>query len=252
MKLSLSVLLAATLSVNAATAQQEMPDSSFKSMQPLVQKFYIGSATDGAIFSTATIQHSKLSAAGTPVVTDKMGTLRFSYFFNYGFTFNYNASRRIGIYSGIDVKNLGFIENVNGVTVKRRTYNVGIPLGLKIGNMTRKGFFIFLGGGVDIPVNYKEKAFVLRNQKTKFNEWFSERTPQVMPYVFAGVKIRKGISFKAQYYLNNFLNPDYVTAGIMPYAGYEVHPVLFTVGVVTRYSKKHDLVKKQITGLRTM
>lgn len=251
MKLISSVLVAATLSASVAMAQKSS-DSSFKSMQPHVQKFYVGGATDGAIFSTATIQNSKLSAAGTPVVTDKMGTLRFSYFFNYGFTFNYNASRRVGLYTGIDVKNLGFIENVNGTTIKRRTYNVGIPLGLKIGNMTRKGFFVFLGGGVDIPVNYKEKAFVLRNQKTKFNEWFSERTPQVMPYVFAGVKIRKGITFKAQYYLNNFLNPDYTTAGVMPYAGYEVHPVLFTVGVVTRYSKKHDLVKKQITGLRTM
>jgi hypothetical protein len=43
-----------------------------------------------------------------------------------------------------------------------------------------------------------------------------------MPYAFAGIAINKGFTFKAQYYPNNFLNPDFTTNGIKPYAGYDV------------------------------
>jgi len=211
-------------------------------------EFYIGSSFDAGIFSTATIKTT--DAGGNP--TNSIGILRFSYVINAGVSFNYNFSRHFGMYSGIDLKNVGFIENYStGVTVKRRTYNLGAPLGMKFGNLRNKGSYLFLGGGLDVPVNYKEKAFTNRNNKQKFNEWFSDRTPAVMPYVFVGVKFNAGFTLKCQYYTNNYLNPDFTSGGIKPYAGYDVHLILFCLGYDMHYTKHKDMVENSVKTLRT-
>ncbi len=215
-----------------------------------MRRFYTGTSLDGAIFSTATIHNSGTSAAGN--TADKMGTLRFTYAVNTGFTFNFNPGRHFGLYTGIDIKNIGFIEkNAGGETVKRRTYTLGVPIGIKIGNMADKKPYLFLGGGADAPFNYKEKSFSIRDQKTKMNEWFSMRTPAILPYVFAGIAINHGFTFKAQYYPNNFLNPDFTTNGVKPYAGYDVKLLLLSAGYAVPVKKNHGLIKnhKQITGV---
>ena len=186
-----------------------------------VKKFYVSSGMDAAIFSTATMKR--------PRHDDKLGTMRFSYVINIGTNFNYDFTNHAGIFAGVNIKNIGFIEQEGNVHIKRRTYTIGIPLAIKFGNFEKKTFG-FLGGGADVPFNYREKAFTSRSHKTKFNEWFSNRTPMVMPYVFAGVCVNPGITFKLQYYLNNYLNPDFTTNGIKPYAGYDVHLILFSVG----------------------
>lgn len=193
------------------------------------RKFYIGSALDGGIFST-TVNSSAIGSTST---------VRFTWFLNMGVTFNYDFSKHVGLYTGVDLKNIGFIEKINPVTIKRRTFNVGAPLGIKLGNLkTRK--YLVLGGGIDFPINYREKTFITRNNKTKFNEWFSDRTPQTMPYVFVG-GVRKGFSLKVQYYPTNYMNPDFTTTvgGVVtkPYAGYEVHPLLISLGMTMPYSK---------------
>jgi hypothetical protein len=218
-------------------------------LQPPVEKFYVGNAFDGPIFSLANIETT--SAGGAK--TSNLSVLRFSWFFNFGFTFNFNFSRHIGAFTGIDVKNIGYIvEDNDASTTKRRTYNVGIPVGVKIGNMARKKGYIFFGGGVDAPVNYKEKNFIIRAQKTKFNEWFSQRTPEVMPYVFIGTVICRGLSVKAQYYPNNFFNINYKAPnGSQPYLNTNVHLYFLSLGAVMRYGKR-DLVKKHITDLKMM
>lgn len=230
-------LLATALLLTTIITQAKitMPDSTAarKPKMP-VYKFYMGSSVDGAIFSTATIQYptarNPLTGAATATSTG-MGTLRFSWFFNFGTTFNFNLSRHIGIYTGIDIKNVGFIESPDGVTLKRRTYNIGAPIGIKIGNMALKHSYFFMGAGADIPFNYKEKSFTFRSQKTKLNEWFSDRTPHVMPYVFAGFAVRHGATMKVQYYPNNFLNPDYMKKGVYLYNGYDVHLLLVSLGM---------------------
>src|SRR6185312_6277682 len=106
------------------------------------------------------------------------------------------------------LKNVGFIEKRADTTIKHRTYNLGIPIGLKFGNMRDRSYF-FLGAGCDAPINYREKEFIKRGDKQKFNEWFSDRTPALMPYVFAGVSMAPGLTLKLQYYLNNYMNPDF-------------------------------------------
>ena len=124
-----------------------------------------------------------------------------------------------------------------------RSYNVGIPLGIKIGNMDDKKAFGFIGGGIDKPINYKQKQYLVRNQKTvNFNEWFSGRTPQLMPYVFIGAAINQGAVFKLQYYPGNFLNPDFKTSkGLEPNYGYDVHVLVLSIGYWIPITRRHHL-----------
>jgi len=222
---------------------------------PHVRKFYIGSALDAGIFSTAMIEHTLYDINGQPIGTkSSYGTLRFTYVINFGLTFNYNPGRYFGLYTGLDIKNVGFIEKFNTATkytVKRRTYNVGVPVGIKIGNMADRKGYAFLGGGIDVPINYREKTFTVRTQKTKYNEWFSDATPMIMPYVFAGLAIRRGVSFKAQYYLNNYLNPDYLRNGYYANRGTTVHLMLLSLGFTQPFGKNPDIIKKRVADLHT-
>ena len=195
-----------------------------------LRRHYFAGTLDGLIFSTASIssnQNGQNSGANA-------GTLRFTGFVNIGITYHYNFSRHLGFYTGVDIKNVGYIDNVDGYTIKRRTYNIGVPLGIKVGNMSLRKPYLFAGGGLDVPFNFKEKKFPNgeRGHKVKFNEWFSNRTPALMPYVFAGVRFSNGISVKLQYYISNYLNTDYSDNGVKIYAGDEVHLMLLSLGYI--------------------
>jgi hypothetical protein len=62
----------------------------------------------------------------------------------------------------------------------------------------------------ELGLNYKEKLFVHGIKKSKFNEWFSNRTPLFMPSAFVGLNTKSGLNFKFKYYLDNFLKTSYV------------------------------------------
>lgn len=186
-------------------AQDEATDSKTTPYNRL----YWGSNSDAAVFSTALVQHLGKS--------EKLTTLRFSYI-NFGFSLHFDFNQYVGLLSGANIKNIGFIEKFADSTVKRRVYTIGAPLGIKLGKLHAKNF-VFFGGGVDVPFNYREKGFVHRGDKEKFNEWFSERTPAFLPYFFAGVSANPGFTVKLQYYPGNFMNPDFS----MPMPGHDNH-----------------------------
>lgn len=199
---------------------------------PDIGKVYLTSGMDGNILSTAFMS---MNGGDT-----KLTTPRFTTFFHIGTNFHYNFSTSFGIFTGVGIKNIGFIEKFDSPdsTVKRRVYTIGIPVGIKIGNMTEGSYFM-LGGGIDMPFNFKEKGFIKRNDKVKFNEWFSSRTPAIMPYVFLGTRLRPGFIFKLQYYPGNFLNPDFKAAdGSTPYAGYDVQLTTLSFGFNIPYRPK--------------
>lgn len=197
------------------------------------QKVYMSTNMDGLILSSAFLQNAAH-------VNGEFTTPRFTSFLHVGATANFDFNKNFGIFSGINIKNIGFIEkfNTNDSTVIRRVYTFGIPVGLKIGNLDY-GNYIMIGGGVDFPFNYKEKGFVKRGDKDKFNEWFSNRTPSVMPYVFIGAHLRPGVAFKFQYYPSNFMNTDFVEGGIRPYKDYDVNLAMLTLGFDINYYPKH-------------
>lgn len=170
---------------------------------------------------------------------------RFTIFFNIGTNYNYDFSNNFGIYTGLNIKNIGLITKTDTSKLKQRVYTLGVPLGLKFGNM-RDGFFFFLGGEYDLAFNYKEKFFLNGDKKSKFNEWFSDRTPLLMPSVFAGFRFSPGFGIKAQYYLNNFFNQDYTRSvnGVKekPYKDLEANMMFVTLSYnfgLRYHSTKH-------------
>ncbi|SHN42170.1 outer membrane beta-barrel protein [Chitinophaga sp. CF418] len=136
---------------------------------------------------------------------------RFTFFFNVGHNLNYDFDRHFGIFTGLNLKNIGLItkDDRDSVKLKRRVYTLGIPLGFKIGDLRRGSFFFFAGGSYDLAFNYKEKKFIHGDKKDKFNEWFSDRTPLLMPSLFAGLRMSPGFGLKVQYYPKNFFNKEY-------------------------------------------
>lgn len=177
-------------------------------------KFY---RTNGGeiIFSNAMVQFEN-----TQVNTN----MRFTMFFHGQQQFNLDFGEYLGIFSGIGLRNVGFItedlyQNVGFIgidnsnpnwnkstKIKRRSYSLGIPLALKIGKM---GYMNLYGGAeYEWMFHYKQKMFIDK-QKVKFSEWNSDRVNQFIPSVFAGIRLPKGINIKVRYYLDNFLNPSF-------------------------------------------
>ncbi len=149
--------------------------------------------------------------------------VRFTLFLHIQQYINKDFSEKAGFYSGFSLKNIGFIyDEANGIRKKMRTYNFGIPLAFKYGDL-KHDFFFYGGGQYDLVVNYKEKTFE-NNNKSKFNSWFSDRTPRFVPSLFAGVQFPYGSNLRFTYYPQNFLNPDFIETdgngvNVKPYEG---------------------------------
>ncbi|MFY0628156.1 MAG: hypothetical protein JXR07_17795 [Reichenbachiella sp.] len=142
--------------------------------------------------------------------TDSDGNLRFAPVLNLQSNLNYDLTDKLGFYTGIAIRNVGFIydliDSVN--TFKKfRSYNVGIPVGLKIGNLEKA--FIYGGYELEIPIHYKEKLFVNEVKEDKFSVWFSDRTNSLHHSVFVGFQFFSGMNVKFKYYLNSFHNQDF-------------------------------------------
>lgn len=164
------------------------------------KKSYMTWGGDGPLLSFGNIKYAGEHVKNIP---------RFTIFFNVGNNYNYDFDRHFGIFTGLNIKNIGLITKDNdSVKLKRRVYTVGIPLGFKIGDL-KHGTFFFAGGSYDLAFNYKEKKFLDGDKVDKFNEWFSDRTPLLMPSLFAGIRFNPGFGLKLQYYPNDFFNKDF-------------------------------------------
>lgn len=232
--LTIASFLCASVQMNAQDVIAE--ETSSKS------KIYISSSMDGYLFSTALIDDNGASS---------LGTLRFSGFFNYGALANFDFSTSVGLFAGLNIKNIGFIEKFDVIrdnqqeilTNKHRVYTLGIPVGLKIGNLSSNNFFI-IGGGIDFPIHYKSKSYIDKSNKTKNGEWFSKQVNPVMPYVSIGARFRPGVTIKALYYPTNFFNSDYEydngsSIKAKPYEHTNVNLLVFSLGFDIKYTRKY-------------
>ena len=204
-------------------------------------RWYTSNSFDIAIFSTSLMER--------PGSDRDLTTLRFS-MLNFGSHFNYDFDEHFGVFTGLGIKNIGFIEKNGDSTTKRRVYTVGVPLGFKLGNL-RKGNYGFIGGGVDFPFNYREKRFTKRNDKYKFNEFWSDRTDDYMPYVFVGLTFGGGTTLKFQYYPSNFFNTEFTEDNngrtVQPYRGYRVNLLYVALSFDMHY-KKHSMKPKEVVA----
>lgn len=185
-------------------------------------KWYITSGGEW-IFSTALLDVRTPGPNGTESSSDQGSIIRFSPFFNAQGVANRDFSAKAGMFMGLSIRNVGFIYDVPDTTLrfKYRTYNVGVPLGLKFGNMN--GGLFFLGYEPELVINYKEKKFANERKEDKFNVWFSDRTDLFTHSFMAGVQFGNGACLKVKYYITNFHNADFEEQkdGVRykPYAG---------------------------------
>jgi hypothetical protein len=147
--------------------------------------------------------------------------LRWSPVFNWQGMYNYDLNDNIGLFTGLAIRNVGYIYNnymdKEGHSVKKkfRTYNLGIPVGFKIGNL--KKAFLYAGYDIEFPFHYKEKTFKDEN-KTKTSVWFSDRVEQFQHGFMVGIQLPYGANIKFKYYLSEFHNQSYTESdGYKPY-----------------------------------
>ncbi len=153
--------------------------------------------------------------------------MRWAPVLNLQSTLNYDLGEKFGLYTGLSLRNVGYImdnyidREDHQVKKKFRTYNVGLPLGVKVGNL--KKFFVYAGYDVEWAFNYKEKTFKDGN-KDKLTRWFWDedvnRWEQLQHGIFVGVQFPYGANLKFKYYFSEFHNQGYTQQDLyMPYAG---------------------------------
>jgi len=166
------------------------------------------------IFSFADIE--------APNELDAETVLRWSPVFNFAGHLNKDISDNLGFNIGLAIRNVGFIsdfdfedptgdfnpDNIN--KMKFRTYNAGIPVGLKLGKLSQeKPFFLFAGYEIEFPLHYKQKEFDGGEKVNKRTAWFSDRVNPVQQAVWGGIQFPQGFALKFKYYLDNFFNEDF-------------------------------------------
>jgi hypothetical protein len=158
--------------------------------------------------------------------------LRFAPVINIQSMIHSDFSERFGIYSGLAVRNVGYIygnyktpittTNTISTTYEKRfrSYNLGIPVAFKLGNLSK--MFIYAGYELEIPLLYKEKTYENGDQLKgmKITGWFSDRQQSLYHSVLVGIQFPYGMNLKFKYYLTEFHNQNYVASdGGKPYAG---------------------------------
>jgi len=196
------------------------------SQAQIKSKSYFQTGTE-FIFSFASIDNNG---------NDGGNVMRFSGWFHLQGTYNYDFNKSFGLITGIALRNVGFIYNdqETGLKKKYRTYNVGIPIGFKLGSMRKA--HLYAGYEIEFPTNYKEKTFNNERKDDKFNVWFSKRTPAFYNTLFVGVALKYGLSLKFKYYLTNFFNQDFSEVNsngvtVYPYENIDVRIFYFSLNI---------------------
>ncbi len=160
---------------------------------------------------------------------DATAIVRWSPVFNFQFQYHNDFSSRAGFFTGVNIRNVGFIfddpTTVN-TRYKARVYDLGVPVALKLGNM--RGLCLFGGYEIEFPFNYKEKRFVNEVKEEKNTSWFSSKVPSYYQSFFFGVQTAFGAQLKFKYYMTNFFNKNYSAddgAGnvVKPYANIDAN-----------------------------
>jgi len=161
--------------------------------------------------------------------------MRFSPAFNLQAMINKDMSKQFGLFSGIALRNVGYIlrdytDPASALNYKKkfRSYNIGIPLGFKVGNLDRT--FFYGGYEIEFAIAYKEKTYVDGDKTDKITGWFSDRQEMFQHGFLAGIQFPYGANIKFKYYLSEFHNQDYAdNAGIKPYAGLKSNIFYFSL-----------------------
>jgi hypothetical protein len=208
------------------------------SISGLSQKRRYTTAAAETIFSFANID-DKGSSEGS--------TIRYAPVINIQTYYNSDVNSHVGFFIGLAFRNVGYIyDNYKTTTLpmgtykkKFRSYNIGVPAGIKLGNLDRT--FFYAGYEVELPVLYKEKTFDGGDKIEKITGWFSDRQELFQHGFFTGVEFPYGFNLKFKYYLSEFHNQDFTDgAGNKPYAGLKANIFYFSLSFFLFKDFKYD------------
>lgn len=200
------------------------------------QKYY--KTSGGELIFSRTINSEPLdhSSAGT----------RISAFLHINQYYHYNFGKVLGGFTGYSVSNIGFIYQNGDTTFKRRAYTIGVPVGIKVGNLNNDKY-LFFGGEVELPFHYKQKRIV-EDQKNKYTSFFDNRTNLIFPSVFAGIQLPGGLCLKFRVMLSDFLNKDFKGTDFglkTDYKGTNTKLYLLSISFNLKETKIKNLVRNQ-------
>ncbi len=198
-------------------------------------KTYVVSGAE-MIFSFANIKDQGIHESST---------IRWAPVLNLESLLNRDINQYFGLYSGIAIRNVGYIydnykdpENQEVLKKKFRSYNIGVPVGIKIGNLDN--LFFYGGYEVELPILYKEKTFKENDKYPTLSGWFSDREKLFQHGLMAGIQLSNGLNFKFKYYLSEFHNQNFTESnGVMPYAGLNSHIYYFSLNFIFFQFKKY-------------
>jgi hypothetical protein len=202
LKIILLLIIFFTFNLNKGFSQKE-------------KRFYSSTSVE-MIFSFANVSIDSGNATNV---------MRWAPVLNVQFIYNFDFTNNFGLFIGLDVRNLGFIwKNDFGQKWKHRVYTLGLPVGIKLGNL-RSGMFFYAGGQIEYAFNYKEKYFLNNSKQAKNVYWFTDRINIWQPSVLVGINFPFGLNIKFKYYFIDLLNPDYEEFNeqgekYKPYAGF--------------------------------
>lgn len=149
--------------------------------------------------------------------TDVTNKLRFTIVVNLGQYWHVDFNNTVGMFSGLSVRNTGFIYDTPLPTKTiRRVYTMGIPLAFKVGAFDKHVYFL-AGGEYEMAFHYRARKWLSNSRDgTKYvdGEWFSKKSRRFVPSVFAGFQFPGGFNIKFKYYLQHILNENYVGADL--------------------------------------
>ena len=122
------------------------------------------------IFSGGKLETSQAIAGLTPLKSPE-NVVRFSAFFHFQQQMHFNLNKNFGMYTGVGIRNIGFINTFSGlekkIRVKQRSYSLGIPLAIKAGDLN--GYYFAIGAEAELMFAYKRKVFYDGGKSKKCN-----------------------------------------------------------------------------------
>ncbi len=217
------------------------------------QKYYFTSESEFIFgFSNAAYKNYDGIEGQTKIVN---GPMRFTMWLHQTVAFHANFHKYFGVYTGLGVKNIGFITNEPStysaidydVKWKRRVYTLGIPLAIKIGKVG-KGSYLILGGEYQWLFHYKEKEFA-NGEKRKYTDWMSDRVNQFLPTAIIGFGYKDAFNINFNYALDNMMNPDfnYQSNGATIYPYKDMESVIFYISIISKTKLKNYFKKEKQT-----
>jgi hypothetical protein len=198
------------------------------------KKFYTHTGVE-IIFSFADVEQNGTDY-GTP--------LRFTPVINVETILNTDIGSHLGLFTGLAVRNVGYVfddyyDFADNATYQKkfRSYNLGVPLGFKIGDL--KNLFFYAGYEAEVAFLYKEKTIEAGDRIDQIAEWFSDRQDIFQHSVLVGVQFPKGANLKFKYYISDFHNQDFIDeTNHKPYEGLNSNVFYFSFNIMLFKNRK--------------